>query len=148
MIKRPPLPLSHIFSLLATFLHSRNRLQSFCKHLSLPVRTVLLSTIQTLSHTKSTASAMASSGKYSSSIGSSAQGSKRVRWAFSLVNLPVLATAIPTPSTGMGFNFLPPCPLLPCHSSFWKCRLNHNREGSEWCPFWFWLGVGGMKTLS
>jgi len=85
--------------------------------LSLFVRTVFLSTNQTLTHTKLTLSSMASSDKVtitkrSSSTGYFAQGSKRARLAFSPANLPVSAATIPAPTAGIGFNFLPPLPII------------------------------------
>jgi len=68
---------------------------------------------------------MASSGKItvtkrSSSTGSSAQRSKRARLVFSLAILPVSTAAIPAPIAGMGFNFLPPLPIITMPFKFLK----------------------------
>jgi len=47
-----------------------------------------------------------------SSSGSLAHGSKRSGLAFSPAALLMSAMAIPTPTAGMGFNFLPPLPII------------------------------------
>ena len=128
-LKPPPLPLPQSsFLLVASFLHSNSH------HLSLSLsantslspcaNNVPLHNPNPNSH-KPTSSSMPSSGnvtisRCSSSTSSSTQGSKRARRALSLANLPISMAALPAPTTGMGFNFCPLCPLFPCHSSSWK----------------------------
>ena len=121
-LKPPPLPLPNIFSLLTALLHSNNCRFPLCKHLSLLVWTVFPSSNQNPNSQKSTSSSMASSGntKRRSSTGSSAQSSKRTWQALSPANLLVSAAAISAPTTGMGFNFLPPLLIITMPFKFLK----------------------------
>jgi len=68
---------------------------------------------------------MASSGnvtvtKRSSSTGSSTQGLKRARRAFSPANLQISAAALLAPTASMRINFLPPLPIITMPFKFLK----------------------------